>query len=144
MPILNLHSFNFRLAMEKDVKLLGFWPQSFSTRVNGFFSATPFIRRSLCSIVHGGKAIAESLIILEYIEETWSEISPLLPKDANQRDLARFWLRFAAEKDRTLNSLLKSSSERELEKAAKEVRKCLKSWKRKALDITIISLEEKL
>ncbi|PSS19657.1 Glutathione S-transferase [Actinidia chinensis var. chinensis] len=48
-------------------------------------------------LIHGGKFIAESFIIVEYLDETW-ETSPLLPRDPYQRAMARFWAKFAEEK----------------------------------------------
>jgi len=44
-------------------------------------------------LIHQDKAIAEFLVIFEYIEETWPE-NPLLPKDNYKRALARFWIKF--------------------------------------------------
>ncbi|KAF3622206.1 putative glutathione S-transferase [Capsicum annuum] len=41
-------------------------------------------------LVHNGKPICESLIILEYIDETWESAAPLLPNDPYQRSIARF------------------------------------------------------
>ncbi|KAK1279082.1 hypothetical protein QJS04_geneDACA003474 [Acorus gramineus] len=41
-------------------------------------------------LVHNGKAIAESVIILEYIDETWKE-RPFMPNDPYKRAMARFW-----------------------------------------------------
>ncbi|XP_042513915.1 probable glutathione S-transferase parC [Macadamia integrifolia] len=42
-------------------------------------------------LVHNGKPISESLIIVQYIDEFWKDISPLLPSDPYQRAQARFW-----------------------------------------------------
>ena len=52
-------------------------------------------------LLHGGKPIIESLVILEYIEETWKE-NPLLPQDPFERAKARFWAKFADEKVTTV------------------------------------------
>ncbi|XP_059311522.1 probable glutathione S-transferase [Lycium ferocissimum] len=49
-------------------------------------------------LVHNGKPICESLIILEYIDETWQAIAPLLPKDPYQRAMAHFLARLIDEK----------------------------------------------
>lgn len=52
-------------------------------------------------LIHNGKPVAQSLVILEYIEETWppSETTPsLLPGSAYDRSLSRFWAEFANKK----------------------------------------------
>ncbi|GLJ35991.1 hypothetical protein SUGI_0721920 [Cryptomeria japonica] len=48
-------------------------------------------------LIHNGKPICESLIILQYIDETWDS-KPLLPSKPYDRAIARFWADFADKK----------------------------------------------
>ncbi|KAJ9169834.1 hypothetical protein P3X46_017983 [Hevea brasiliensis] len=48
-------------------------------------------------LVYNGRPIVESLIILEYIDETWKQ-NPLLPEDPHKRATARFWAKFGDDK----------------------------------------------
>lgn len=48
-------------------------------------------------LVHNEKPISESLVIVEYIDDTWKN-NPILPSDPYQRALARFWAKFLDDK----------------------------------------------
>lgn len=48
-------------------------------------------------LVHNGKPLTGSLVIIEYIDETWKH-EPLLPSDPYERAKARFWAKFSDDK----------------------------------------------
>ncbi|KAJ1693407.1 hypothetical protein LUZ63_010105 [Rhynchospora breviuscula] len=71
-------------------------------------------------LIHNGKPICESMIIVEYIDETWSsDRASILPSDSYDRAIARFWTAFVDDKipntNRKLRTLTKESEETEVE-----------------------------
>ncbi|CDP09302.1 unnamed protein product [Coffea canephora] len=48
-------------------------------------------------LVRDGKPVCESLVILEYVDETWKH-NPLLPQDPYEKSMARFWANFGDDK----------------------------------------------
>ncbi|KAI3849965.1 hypothetical protein MKW98_026879 [Papaver atlanticum] len=124
---------------ESSVKLIGAWPSPYSYRVilalklkgikyeyinenlhhksEMLLKYNP-IHKKIPVLVHGRKTICESMIILEYIDETWSEKYPLLPEDPYEKSSARFWIKLIEEKGTSslFNFFYKSAEEHEIAK----------------------------
>ncbi|XP_022157953.1 glutathione transferase GST 23-like [Momordica charantia] len=135
-----------------QVKLHGAWPSPFSYRViwalelkgipyeyveedlaNKSPSLLRFnpVHKMIPVLVHGGKPICESTIILEYIDETWPQ-KPLLPADPLHRATARFWIKFIQDKDATIRKIfLARGGERE--KARRESLEVLRTIEERGL-----------
>lgn len=100
---------------QSEVVLFGTWASSFSGRVKialklkgiqyeyveedlvnksqMLLSYNP-VQKQVPVLVHRGKPIAESRVILEYIDENWSKTPNLLPKDPYERAKIRFWAKY--------------------------------------------------
>ncbi|KAL8142763.1 hypothetical protein V2J09_015795 [Rumex salicifolius] len=114
---------------EKKVKLYGVWGSPFSKRVElalkmkgveyelfeedivnnnkspELLRYNP-VHKKIPVLVHGDHPIAESQVIIEYIDETWDSGTPIFPRDPYQKALARFWARFID--DKLLPSIFKA------------------------------------
>ena len=105
--------------MAGKVVLLNFWPSPFGLRVKialaekgikyeykeeDLKNKSPLllemnpINKQVPVLIHNGKPVCESLIIVQYIDEVWNNKSSLLPSDPYQRAQARFWADFVDKK----------------------------------------------
>lgn len=53
------------------------------------------VHKKVPVLIHGGKPVSESLIQVQYIDETWTDAASFLPSDPQARANARFWADFA-------------------------------------------------
>nr|ABK27160.1 unknown [Picea sitchensis] len=57
------------------------------------------VHKKIPVLIHNGRPVCESMIIVQYIEETWDTKAPnLMPKDPYDRAIARFWTAFVEDK----------------------------------------------
>ncbi|KAF8042267.1 hypothetical protein BT93_A0784 [Corymbia citriodora subsp. variegata] len=129
--------------MAEEVMLLDFWPSpfgmrarialrekgvSFDTREENILILTnksPFllemnpVHKKIPVLIHNGRPVCESLVIVQYIDETWGRECPLLPSDPHERARARFWADYVDKIFPALRTVLLSPAG-EAQEAAKE------------------------
>ncbi|XP_059661336.1 probable glutathione S-transferase [Cornus florida] len=70
----------------------------FETKEENLMNKSPLllkmnpVKKQILALIHNGKPLCESLIIVQYIDEVWNDQSPLFPCDPyKRRAQARFW-----------------------------------------------------
>uniref|UniRef100_A0A7N2RBP9 Glutathione S-transferase n=1 Tax=Quercus lobata TaxID=97700 RepID=A0A7N2RBP9_QUELO len=78
------------------------------------------VHKKVPVLVVNGKPLVESLIILEYIDETWKNSPRFLPENPYKKAQLRFWCSFVHEQVFETMMLVLTSNGEEEEKAVKE------------------------
>ncbi|XP_006294909.2 glutathione S-transferase U4 [Capsella rubella] len=126
----------------EDVKLLGFWASPFTRRVEmalklkgvpydyleqDIVNKSPLllqlnpVYKKVPVLVHKGKHIPESHLILEYIDQTWKQ-NPILPQDPYEKAMALFWAKFVDEQVGPVGFKAVVKAEKGIEVAIEEAR----------------------
>nr|XP_043629688.1 probable glutathione S-transferase parC [Erigeron canadensis] len=135
--------------VKDEVVLVNFWSSPFGTRVkialeekgipyeykeedlfnkSSFLSTINPVYNKVPVLIHNEKSICESMNIIEYIDEAWSDRVPsFLPSDPYQRAQARFWANFIdKELYEASRKIYRGKGEEEQESGKKEVLRILK------------------
>ncbi|RZC45947.1 hypothetical protein C5167_038890 [Papaver somniferum] len=84
------------------------------------------VHKKIPVLIHNGKPVCESLIIVQYIDEVWHDKSPLLPSDPYRRAQARFWADYVDKKIYDCGRRVYMNKGDDQERAKVELIECLK------------------
>uniref|UniRef100_A0A6N2NH11 glutathione transferase n=1 Tax=Salix viminalis TaxID=40686 RepID=A0A6N2NH11_SALVM len=84
------------------------------------------VHKKIPVLIHNGTPICESMIIVQYIDEVWSQKSSLLPSDPYRRAHARFWADYIDKKIYPIGRNLWASEGEVKESSKKDLVECFK------------------
>ncbi|KAG6756410.1 hypothetical protein POTOM_039838 [Populus tomentosa] len=84
------------------------------------------VNQQIPVLIHNGRPICESMIIVQYIDEVWSHKPSLLPSDPYRRAHARFWADYIDKKMYPTGKNLWASKGELKESSKKELIQCFK------------------
>nr|AAO61855.1 glutathione S-transferase U2 [Malva pusilla] len=134
--------------MADEVVLLDFWPSPFAMRAKlalelkginyeckqqDLLNKDPLllqmnpVHKKIPVLIHNGKPVCESLVIVRYIDEVWNHVSPLLPSDPYRRSQALFWTDYIEKTVYGVGRRIFIATGEEQEKAKEELIQFLKT-----------------
>ncbi|XP_050237123.1 glutathione S-transferase U17-like [Mercurialis annua] len=79
-----------RIALNMKSVDYEFLQETFGSKSELLLKSNP-VHKKIPVLIHDGKSVCESLIIVEYIDDAWSSAPKILPTDPYDRATARFW-----------------------------------------------------
>ncbi|KAI5571853.1 hypothetical protein BDE02_11G122800 [Populus trichocarpa] len=120
-------SVRVRIALaEKGVKYDVYSTQNPRDEITNLLLQMNSVSKQLPTLIHNGRPVCESLIIVQYVDDVWKGKAPLLPSDPYQRAQSRFWADFIDKKVFEITTKLWTKKGEELEGAKKDFIECLK------------------
>ncbi|XP_050907490.1 glutathione S-transferase 3 [Lathyrus oleraceus] len=93
----SMYGMRVRIALaEKGIKYES-KEEDFNNKSDLLLQSNP-VHKKIPVLIHNGKSISESGIIVQYIDEAWNHETPFLPKDPYERAQARFWVDYIDKK----------------------------------------------
>ncbi|XP_074577768.1 putative glutathione S-transferase parA [Curcuma longa] len=118
-----------RIALAEKGVAYEYKEEDFSNKSPLLLQSNP-VYKQIPVLIHDGKPVCESLIIVQYIDEVWSDGAPLLPADPYARSQARFWGDFIDKKIYECGTRvwkLKGEAQQEAKKELIEILKLLEA-----------------
>ena len=56
------------------------------------------IHKKVPVLIHNGKPVCESTLIVEYIDDAWNDVAPFFPKDPYEKYQVKFWANYVDSK----------------------------------------------
>ncbi|KAH8494618.1 hypothetical protein H0E87_021125 [Populus deltoides] len=92
-------SVRVRIALaEKGVKYDVYSEQNPRDEIRNLLLQMNSVSKQLPTLIHNGRPVCQSLIIVQYVDDVWKGKGPLLPSDPYQRAQSRFWADFIDKK----------------------------------------------
>ncbi|KAL9250844.1 Glutathione S-transferase U17-like protein [Drosera capensis] len=147
----NQFGYSFEIAQCKmakgDVKLLGTWVSPFALRVKValklksvdyeyleenlrggkselLLKSNP-VHKKIPVLLHGDRPVSESLIIVQYIDEVWTDGPSILPSDPYDRAIARFWAAYVDDKVHPFMRAIMTANDEEAREAVAKFKEVL-------------------
>eukprot|EP01018_Ginkgo_biloba_P003279 Gb_18135 [translate_table: standard] len=122
---MSFYALRVRIALELKGVDYEYVEEDLSNKSPLLLESNP-VHKKVPVLLHNGKSIAESLIILQYIDQTWDGTVELLPKDPYDRAMLRFWAAFMDGKALSFTFTSLAESIRAIRKSKEEDRQAAK------------------
>ncbi|KAJ0980490.1 hypothetical protein J5N97_008745 [Dioscorea zingiberensis] len=115
-----------RIALEEKGVEYEYMEQDMINKSTLLIESNP-VYKKIPVLIHHGKPVCESLVIVQYIDEVWSHKAPLLPGEPFARAQARFWADFIDKKIYECTTRLWKCKGEALEEAKKDFMEIVKT-----------------